>query len=179
MGLACAMRTPADPHSEIKGTIYGIEGITPGFLEGRRPWEDLSASGGDEAGTSGGGDEDEAGTWMSMDDDGRFPSLVDLFLHHGGSLEIGQELIRGVKACTKEEMEHWGPGRIRLRASTSPDEPNIMMDDRKEAKKWEHLEELRLWIKHVMGLMSDIIHNGLGLAFFVSIIGLLLLGSFC
>ena len=41
-------------------------------------------------------------------------------------------------------MEHWGPGRIRLRASTSPDEPNIMMDDRNEAEKWEHLEELRL-----------------------------------
>jgi len=41
-------------------------------------------------------------------------------------------------------MENWGPAKIRLRASTWPKEPNIMMDDRKEAEKWEHLEELRL-----------------------------------
>jgi len=41
-------------------------------------------------------------------------------------------------------MENWGPGRIRIQASTDPSEPNIFMDDRKEAKKWEHLEELRL-----------------------------------
>ena len=46
------------------------------------------------------------------------------------------------------------------------------MDDRKEAEKWEHLEELRLWMKHVVGLMSDIVNNGLGRAFFVSIFGL-------
>ena len=32
VALACAMRTSADPPSEIKGTIYGIEGIAPGFL---------------------------------------------------------------------------------------------------------------------------------------------------
>jgi len=30
------------------------------------------------------------------------------------------------------------------------------MDDRKEAEKWEHLEEHRLWMKHVVGLMSDV-----------------------
>ena len=46
-----------------------------------------------------------------------------------------------------------------------------MMDDRKEAEKCEHLEELRLWMKHVMGLMLNIINNGLGRAFFVSIFG--------
>jgi len=46
-----------------------------------------------------------------------------------------------------------------------------MMDDRKEAEKWEHLEELRLWMKHVVGLMFDIINNGLVQAFFVSIFG--------
>jgi len=78
-----------------------------------------------------------------------------------------QELIQGVKVCTEEELEHWGPGRIRLRASTSPDEPNIMIDDPKEAEKWEHLEELHLWMKHVVSVMSDIINNGLGQAFFV------------
>jgi hypothetical protein len=33
-----------------------------------------------------------------VDDDGRFPSLVNLFLRHGGSLETVEELIRGVKA---------------------------------------------------------------------------------
>jgi len=30
--------------------------------------------------------------------DGRFPSLVNLFLCHGGSLETVEELIQGVKA---------------------------------------------------------------------------------
>jgi len=37
-----------------------------------------------------------------------------------------------------------------------------MMADQKEDEKWEHLEELRPWMKHVMGLMSDIVNNGLG-----------------
>ena len=41
-----------------------------------------------------------------MDDDGRFPSLVNLFLRHGGSLETVLELIQGVKARTEEELEH-------------------------------------------------------------------------
>jgi len=106
-----------------------------------------------------------------VDDDGKFPSLIDLFLHHGGSLETVQELIRGVKARTEEEMENWGPGRIRIRASTNPSEPNIFMDDRKEAEKWEHLEELRLWMKHMVGLLSDVVNNGLGPAYFVSVFG--------
>ena len=125
------------------------------------------AGGGDEAGTSGGGEADDTTTWGSVEDDGRFPSLIHLFLHHEGSLETVQELIRGIKERTSEELEHWGPGRIQLRCSTSPDEPNIMMDDWKEADKWEHLEELHLWMKHILGLMSDIVNNGLGWAFFV------------
>jgi len=62
VALACAMRMPADPSSAIKGSFYGIEGIAPGFVEGRRPWEDLSAGGADGAGTSGGGEADETGT---------------------------------------------------------------------------------------------------------------------
>ena len=53
-----------------------------------------------------------------------------------------------------------------------------MMDDRKEAEKWEHLEELRFWMKHIVGLMSDIVNNGLDQVFFVSSFGLLLLGGF-
>ena len=68
-------------------------------------------------------------------------------------------------------MENWGPSRIRIRASTDPLEPNIFMDDRKEAEKWEHLEELRLWMKHVVGLISDIVNNRLDQAYFVSIFG--------
>ena len=171
VALAYAMRTPVDPQSEIKGTIYGIEGIAPGFLRDRQPWVDLSTVGEDKAGTSGGGDTGETGTWRTVDDDGRFSSLIDLFLHHGGSLETVQELIRGVKVRMEEEMENWGPGRIRIRASTGPSEPNIFMDDRKEAEKWEHLEELRLWMKHVVGRMSDIVNNGLGQAYFVSVFG--------
>ena len=116
--LALAMRTPADTSSEIKGSLYGIEGITPGYLEGRRSWEDVArtsgAGGEDEAGTSGGSEAGETGTWKSVDDDGRFPSLINLFLRHGGSLEMVQELIRGVKARTEEELEQWLPGRICL-----------------------------------------------------------------
>ena len=87
VALACAMSTPVDPQSEIKGTIYGIEGIAPGFLRERRPWEDTNAAAEDEAGTLGVGGAGETGTWRTVDDDGRFPSLIDLFLHHGGSLE--------------------------------------------------------------------------------------------
>jgi len=47
----------------------------------------------------------------------------------------------------------------------------MFMDDWKEAEKWEHLEELWLWMKHVVGLMSDIVNNRLGRAFFVSTFG--------
>ena len=139
MALALGVRTPVDPSSKIRRTLYGIEGIAPGYLEGRWPWKDVAgtsgASGEDMAETSGGGEADDAGTWATIHEDGQFPSLVDLFLRHGGSLEVVEELIRGTKQCTKEELEHWGPGRIRLRCSTSPKELNIMMDDSKEAEK--------------------------------------------
>jgi len=116
VALALTMRMPTDLSLEIKGTLYGIEGIAPGYLEGRRPWEDVAgtsgAGGEDEVGTSRDGEAEETRTWGSVDDDGRFPSLIDQFLHHGGSLEIEQELIQGIKERTKEELEHWGPGRI-------------------------------------------------------------------
>jgi len=81
------MRTPVDPQSEIKGMIYGIEGITPGFLRERRSWEDRILAEEDKARTSGGGGASETGTWRTVDDDERFPSLIDLFLRHRGSLE--------------------------------------------------------------------------------------------
>ena len=106
MVIACAMRTPANPQSEIKGSLYGIDGIAPGFLRDRWPWEDLGTEEGDNAGTYGGGDANETGTWGLVDDDGRFPSLIDIFQRHGGSLETVQELIRGIKARTEEEMEN-------------------------------------------------------------------------
>jgi len=171
VALACLMRTPIDPESEIRGTIYSMDGIAPGFLRERRAWEDRIPPEEDEIGTSGSKD----GTWKTVDDDGRFPCLVDLFLHHGGSLETVENIIRGVKARADREMENWCPDRIRIRASTDPSEPNIFLDDRKEAEKWEHVEELRLWMKHVVGLLSDIINNGLGPAYFVSVFQSLIL----
>jgi len=163
------MRTPIDPESEIRRTIYGMDEITPGFLRERRAWEDRIPAEEDEAGTSGSKD----GTCKTVDDDGRFPSLVDLFLRHGGSLETVEDLIRSVKARADREMENWCPDRIRIRASTDPSEPNIFLDNRKEAEKWEHVEELRLWMKHVVGLLSDVINNGLGPAYFVSVFSVL------
>jgi len=170
VALACMMRTPTDPDSEIRRTIYGMDGITPGFLRERRSWEDRILAEEDEAGTSGGGGGNGIGTWKMVDDDGRFPSLIDLFLRHGGSLETFEELIRSVKARADQEMENWCPDRIRIRASTDPSEPNIFLDDRKEAEKWEHVEELRLWMKHTVGLLSDVVNNGLGPAYFVSLL---------
>jgi len=165
------MRTPADPESEIRRTIYGVDGIAPGFLRERRAWGDRFPSKEDEIGTSGSKD----GTWKTVDDDGRFPCLVDLFLRPGGSLETIEDLIRSVKARADQEMENWCPDRIRIQASTDLSEPNIFLDDRKEAEKWEHVEELRLWMKHVVGLLSDFINNGLGPAYFVSIFRSLIL----
>jgi len=159
------MRTAAAPESEIRRTIYGMDGIAPGFLRERGAWEDHFPSEEDEIGMLGSKD----GTWKTVDDDGQFPSVVDLFLRHGGSLETVGNLIHGVKARADWEMENWCPDRIRIWASTDPSEPNIFLNDKKEAEKWEHVEELHLWMKHVVGLLSDIINNGLRPAYFVSI----------
>ena len=62
VALACMMRTPVDPQSEIKGTFYSIDGIAPGFLRERRSWEDRIPAEEDKAGTSGGGGACETGT---------------------------------------------------------------------------------------------------------------------
>jgi len=107
VALAYMMRTPTDPDSEIRRTIYGMDEIAPGFLRGRRSWEERVPTEEDEIGTSGGGGGSETGTWKMVDDDGRFPSLVDLFLRHGGSLKTVEELIRGVMARADQEMENW------------------------------------------------------------------------
>jgi hypothetical protein len=81
-----------DPESEIKGTLYSIEGGALGYLEGRRPWAD-------EAGTSGADDEDL-----------RFPSLIDLFVRHGGLVDVAETLLQGIKVRSKEDLQYWGPG---------------------------------------------------------------------
>jgi len=107
VALACMMRTPVDLESEIRRTIYDMDGIAPGFLREPRSWEDLIPAEEDEAGTSGGGGGGETGSWKTVDNDGRFPSFIDLFLRHGGSLETVEELIRGVKARADQEMENW------------------------------------------------------------------------
>jgi hypothetical protein len=70
MALALCTCTPVDPNSEINRTFYDIVGATPSYLEGRRPWEEV-------AWTSGVGEEDV-----------RFPSLIDLFVCHGVSVEV-------------------------------------------------------------------------------------------
>ena len=62
VALACMMRTPVDPKSEIRRTMYGIDGITPGFLRERRSWEDRIPAEEDEVGTSGDGGGSETGT---------------------------------------------------------------------------------------------------------------------
>jgi hypothetical protein len=162
---------PGGPSVRDQGHDLRHRGDRSWILREPWSWEDRIPAKEDEAGTSGGGGASETRTWKTVDDDGRFPSLIDLFLRHGGSLETIEELIRGVKARADEEMENWCPDRIRIRASTDPSEPNIFMDDRKEAEKWEHLEELRLWMKHVVGLLSDIVNSGLGPAYFVSVFG--------
>ena len=84
VALACMMRTSADPDPEIRRTIYGMDGIALGFLRGRRSWEERVPSEEDEIGTLEGGGGSKTGMWKTVDDDGRFPSLVDLFLRHGG-----------------------------------------------------------------------------------------------
>jgi len=175
VALACMTRTPVDPDSEIRRTIYGMDRIAPGFLQRRRSWEERVPSEEYEIGTSGGGGSSETGTWKTVDDDGWFPSLVDLFLRHGGSHETVEELIRGVKVRADQEMENWCPDRIRIQVSTDPSEPNIFLDDRKEAEKWEHVEELRLWTKHTVGFLSDVVNNGLALAYFVCVFQSLIL----
>jgi len=123
VALALGVRTPLDPSSKIRWTLYGIEGTAPGYLEGRRPWKDVAGTSGveeDVAGTSSGGDADEAETWATVHEDGRFPSLIDLFLHHRGLLVMVEELIRGIKERAKEELEHWGPERSAFSALRPP-----------------------------------------------------------
>jgi len=62
VALVCMMGTLVDPQSEIRHTIYGMDGIALGFLREHRSWEDRILTEEDEAGTSGGGGGSETGT---------------------------------------------------------------------------------------------------------------------
>ncbi|XP_021321279.1 TRAF3-interacting protein 1-like [Sorghum bicolor] len=62
VAITCAMRTPVDPQSEIKGSLYGMDGLALGFLRDWRPWEEPITEEGGKASTSGGGDANEIGT---------------------------------------------------------------------------------------------------------------------
>ncbi|XP_021306312.1 uncharacterized protein LOC110431539, partial [Sorghum bicolor] len=65
VALASMMRTPVDPQSEIRRTIYGMDGIASRFLRERRSWEDCIPAEEDEAGTSSGGGGSKTGTWKT------------------------------------------------------------------------------------------------------------------
>ena len=66
VAIACAMHTPVDPQSEIKASLYGMDGLAPGLLRDRRPWEEPIVEEWDEAGTSGGGEANETETWARL-----------------------------------------------------------------------------------------------------------------
>ena len=44
----------------------------------------------------------------------------------------------------------------------------LELDDRNEVENWEHIEELWLWMKHILDLTIDIVSKDLAKAFFVS-----------
>lgn len=75
MALTLLTRTPVDPESVVKGTLYSVEGVSSGYLEGQRPWAD-------EARTSGASEEDP-----------RFRTLVNVMVCHGGSTEVVETLL--------------------------------------------------------------------------------------
>jgi len=62
VALACMMRTPVDPQSQMRRTIYGMDGIALGFLWEHRSWEDRIPAEEDKIGTSGGDGGSETGT---------------------------------------------------------------------------------------------------------------------
>lgn len=86
--LVLITRSPVDPKSVIKGTLYGIDGVLPGYIGGRRPWVD------------------EAGPSEACEEDLRFPTFVDLMLCHGGSTELAADLLRSIKVRSKEELQY-------------------------------------------------------------------------
>lgn len=47
---------------------------------------------------------DEAYTSWSGEEAERFPTLVDLLLHHGGMTEFAENVLHSVKDCAKEEL---------------------------------------------------------------------------
>jgi len=94
----------------------------------------------------------------------------------GGSTDIAKTLLRGIKERSREELQYWGPRRIRLWDPVMLEEPLLEIVDREEVEKWEHVDELKLWMKHALGLTVDIVANDLSKAFFIRV---LLLSLFC
>jgi hypothetical protein len=110
---------------------------------------------------------DDAGLSETGKEDPRFPTLVDLMLRHGGMTELTENLLRSVKEQSKEELPYWGSQKLRLRDPVIPEETLLEMDDCAEVEKWEHVEELRLWMNHALDLTVDIVNKDLAMAFFV------------
>ena len=92
--LACK---PIDPESEVRRTLYNIDGVALGYFVSRAPWID-------KVGPSEAGKEDP-----------RFPTFVDLMLCHRGSTELVGKLLLSVKERAKEEHPYWGSQKLCLR----------------------------------------------------------------
>lgn len=150
MALALLARTPSDPESEIRGTLYGVEAVTLGYLASRQPWAD------------------KARPSEASEEVPRFSTLVDLILLRRGSTELAKTLLHSIKERSKEELPYWGSQRLHLQDPVEPEEPLLEMDDHVEVEKWEHVEELLLWMKHALDLTIDIVSKDLAKDFFVS-----------
>ena len=134
---------PTNMESVPQRTMYGPEGVASGYFVS---WEPRA----DEAGSSGSGEEAQM-----------FPTLVDLLLCHGGTTEFMENILRLVKEHAKEELPDWGTQKLHLLGLALLELMLLEMDDCMEVEKWEHMEELQLWLKHAMALSVDIISKDL------------------
>ena len=89
-------------------------------------------------------------------------------LQRGGSTKLAEMLLHSVKERSKEKLTYWEYHRLHLRDPVNLEQPLVKMDDRAEVEKWEHVEELWLWMKHALDLTVDIISKDLAKAFLVS-----------
>ena len=89
-------------------------------------------------------------------------------LRNGGSTELAEKLLRSIKERAKEKLPYWGSHKLYLRDLTVPKETLLEMDERAEVEKWEHVEELRLWMKHALDLTVDIVSKDIAKALFIS-----------
>ena len=82
-------------------------------------------------------------------------------LCHGGTTEFMENILRLVKEHAKEELPDWGTQKLHLLGLALLELMLLEMDDCMEVEKWEHMEELQLWLKHAMALSVDIISKDL------------------